>query len=41
MDREGVARASLDERELVNQVEQVSNDLKIGGLKLIALKLFQ
>jgi hypothetical protein len=34
VDREGVAWASLDERELVSQVEQVSNDSKIDGLKL-------
>lgn len=32
MDREGVAWASLDKRELVSRVEQVSNDSKMNGL---------
>jgi hypothetical protein len=34
VDREGVAWASLGERELVNKVEQVSSDSKMDGLKL-------
>jgi hypothetical protein len=34
MDCERVAWASLDERELVSQVEQVSNDSRMDGLKL-------
>jgi hypothetical protein len=36
MDREGVAWASLDERKLVGQDEQVSNDSNMDGLKLEA-----
>jgi hypothetical protein len=36
VDREGVAWTSLDEREFVSQVEQVSNDSKMDGLKLEA-----
>jgi hypothetical protein len=34
VDRERVAWASLDERELVSQIEQASNDSKMDGLKL-------
>jgi hypothetical protein len=39
VDREGVAWASLDEREFVSQVEQVSNDSKnISGRRINMFK---